>query len=217
MNSEKFFNSFLKYYDKINCSDGLQLVWAGIFERYYRNRDMDVPVYKINNPNNSPYTEESLTYFLDEAIDYFRKVMPLIDKSIQTQYLYMVKSDDIYIPMKIENKIQSCLSKIEIENMPFDVDGIEYLVSGNFNGNFDFETDGETVIVSLDFELISITLDGEYVEDEDEWDAIKDEMYDSYSDWYDNVTWNCFLILYENDNFMNRDWMGWNTGIHIIT
>ena len=153
MSSEKFFNSFLKYYDKINCSDGLQLVWTGVFERYHRNRDMDVPVYKINNPNNSPYTEESLTYFLDDAIDYFRKVMPLIDKSIQTQYLYILKSDDsIYIPMKIGNKIQSCLSKIEIVNFPFDVNGVEYLVSGNFNGDFDFETDGETVIVSLDFE-----------------------------------------------------------------
>ena len=217
MSSEKFFNSFLKYYDKINCSDGLQLVWLGVFERYHRNRDMDVPVYKINNPNNSPYTEESLTYFLDDVIDYFRKVMPLIDKSIQTQYLYILKSDDsIYIPMKIGNKIQSCLSKVEVEDQLFDAYDKEYLVSGKFDGNFDFETDGETVIVTVDFQIDSVTLDGEHIYDEEELESIKDEMYGAYSDWYDNATWHCFSNLYENDNFITKNEMGWNTGVHII-
>ena len=42
-------------------------------------------------------------------------------------------------------------------------------------------------------------------------------MYDSYSDWYDNATWPCFSNLYENDNFMTKNEMGWNTGVHIFT
>ena len=103
------------------------------------------------------------------------------------------------------------------EDQLFDVDDKEYLVSGKFDGNFNFEADGETVIVTIDFQIDSVTLDGEYINDEEELERVRDEMYDSYSDWYDNATWPCFSNLYENDNFMTKNEMGWNTGVHIFT
>lgn len=218
MNTDKFFETFLKVHDEIDCHDGLQLVWTGEFTDSYRYK-LSVPVYKIVNPNNSPYTEESLTHIMINTIDNFRKMMPIIDGSFHSQYLYGFdyQNNSVFIPMKIQNKIQSCLSKVEVEDQLFDVDDKEYLVSGKFDGNFDFETDGETVIVTVDFKIDSITLDGEYIYDEEELENVRYEMYDSYSDWYDNATWPCFSNLYENENFMTKYEMGWNTGINIFT
>lgn len=217
MNTDKFFETFLKVHDEIDCHDGLQLVWNGEFAESYRYK-LSVPIYKVVNPNNSPYTEESLSYFMIDTIDNFRKIMPIMDKSFRSQYLYRFdyQTFSVFIPIKIQNKIQSCLSKVEVEDQLFDAYDKEYLVSGKFDGDFDFETDGETVIVTVDFRIDSVTLDGENIYDEEELESIKDEMYGAYSDWYDNATWPCFSNLYENDNFMTKNEMGWNTGVRIF-
>ena len=83
MNTDKFFETFLKVHDEIDCYDGLKLVWNGEFAEAYRYK-LSVPIYKVVNPNNSPYTEESLSYIMIDTIDNFRKMMPILDDSFHS-------------------------------------------------------------------------------------------------------------------------------------
>jgi len=217
MDVTKFFEYFLKVHDEIDCHNGLKLVWNGKFEELGYVNWFKVPVFEVVNPNNSPYTEECLSIILEDTIDTFRRMVPILDSSIWTSRLYMIDSLNIYIPTKKENSIQNCLSKIEIEDESFDVEGDDYLISGKFTGDYNFESDSSTIIVVVEFEITSVTLNGEYIDDEEIIDRVKDSIYESWSEWYDAKTWHCFSNLYENDNFIQKEEMGWNTGIHLIT
>lgn len=217
MDIEFFLKEFLEHNSEIECDNGLKLIWKGETNTTkFRENEYEVPVYKVLNPNNSPYTRSSLEYYVESSLYTFRKMLPILENSIPNTFLYIVDSLDIYIPPKTEMRLTNCLGSISIEDESFTVDGQDVVISGSFTGDYEMDLDDVTVICICDFQIDSITVGGEDIYDEDEFDRIKDEIYDYDSDWFDIPTWGCLSQLYNSNNFVSKDDMGWNTGVRLI-
>lgn len=218
MNIEFFLKQFLEHNSEIECDNGLKLVWEGEFETTkYKDNEYEIPVYKVSNPNNSPYTRSALEYHVESSLYTFRKMLPILENYIPNAFLYIVDSLDIYISPKTEMRLTNCLGSISIEDESFSIDGQDVVISGSFTGDYEMDLDDVTVICICDFQIDSVTVDGEDIYyDEDEFDRIKDEIYDYDSDWFDIPTWSCLSQLYNSNNFVSKDDMGWNTGVRLI-
>jgi len=216
VNIEFFFKQFTKMNQTIDCDNGLQLIWTGgytgRFVKRFKDKE-DVPVYFINNPNDSPYTKESLLGFIDYELELFRKIMP-IDGSYITSRLCEIESDEaLYIPNRVLRNITNKLQKVKVDKSK---DPVRLI--GEFDGHFEISEDGENMYVSVDFLLSELHLNGEEIDsshsDYDDW--IDYFRYDN-RDFLENEIWTSFSELTDNKNFVNFNWMGWYSDFNIIT
>jgi hypothetical protein len=216
VNIEFFFKQFTKMNQTIDCDNGLQLIWTGgytgRFVKRFKEKE-DVPVYFINNPNDSPYTKESLLGFIDYELEIFRKIMP-IDGSYITSRLCEIESDEaLYIPNRVLRNITNKLQKVKVDKSK---DPVRLI--GEFDGHFEISEDGENMHVSVDFLLSELHLNGEEIDsshsDYDDW--IDYFRYDN-RDFLENEIWTSFSELTDNKNFVNFNWMGWYSDFNIIT
>jgi hypothetical protein len=216
VNIEFFFKQFTKMNQTIDCDNGLQLIWTGgytgRFVKRFKEKE-DVPVYFINNPNDSPYTKESLLGFIDYELELFRKIMP-IDGSYITSRLCEIESDEaLYIPNRVLRNITNKLQKVKVDKSK---DPVRLI--GEFDGHFEISEDGENMHVSVDFLLSELHLNGEEIDsshsDYDDW--IDYFRYDN-RDFLENEIWTSFSELTDNKNFVNFNWMGWYSDFNIIT
>ena len=216
VNIEFFFKQFTKIKRTINCDNGLQLIWSGDYTEKFVKRfkdKEDVPVYFINNPNDSPYTKEALTQFIESELESFRDIIP-IDGTYITSRLYKIESDeDLYIPNRVLRNITNKLKEVTVDKTK---DPVRLI--GEFNGQFYISENSEEIHVTIDFLLSELQLNGEEI----------DSSHDDYDDWidyfrYDNreiledYVWNCFEELNQNKNFYNYEWMAWYSDFDIIT
>jgi len=217
VNIELFFKQFTKMNQTIDCDNGLQLIWTGDYtgrnvSLNLRHRE-DVPVYFINNPNDSPYTKESLLAFIEDELELFRKIIP-IDGSYITNRMYDIESDEsLYIPNRVLRNITNKLQKVKVD---ISVDPVRLI--GEFDGQFEISGDDDDIHVIVDFLLSELHLNGEEI----------DSSHDDYDDWidyfrYDNrdiledEIWSSFSELNSNKNFYNYEWMSWYSDFNIIT
>jgi hypothetical protein len=216
VNIEFFFKQFTKMNQTIDCDNGLQLIWTGgytgRFVKRFKDKE-DVPVYFINNPNDSPYTKESLLGFIDYELELFRKIMP-IDGSYITSRLCEIESDEaLYIPNRVLRNITNKLQKVKVDKSK---DPVRLI--GEFDGHFEISEDDEDMHVSVDFLLSELHLNGEEIDsshsDYDDW--IDYFRYDN-RDFLENEIWTSFSELTDNKNFVNFNWMGWYSDFNIIT
>ena len=216
VNIEFFFKQFTKMNQTIDCDNGLQLIWTGgytgRFVKRFKDKE-DVPVYFINNPNDSPYTKESLLGFIDYELELFRKIMP-IDGSYITSRLCEIESDEaLYIPNRVLRNITNKLQKVKVDKSK---DPVRLI--GEFDGHFEISGNDEDMNVSVDFLLSELHLNGEEIDsshsDYDDW--IDYFRYDN-RDFLENEIWTSFSELTDNKNFVNFNWMGWYSDFNIIT
>jgi hypothetical protein len=214
---EFFFKQFTKMNQTINCENGLQLIWSGGYTgrqvgRSYDARE-DVPVYFIDNTNDSAYTKEALTQFIESKLDSFREIIP-IDGTYITSRLYEIDSEEaLFIPNKVLRNITKKLQEVTVDKS---VDPVRLI--GEFDGQFEISQDDENIHVYIDFSLSELQLNGEEI----------DSSHDDYDEWidyfrYDNrefledEIWTCFSELTNNKNFYNYEWMGWYSNFYFIT
>jgi hypothetical protein len=223
VNIDFFFKQFTKLHQTIDCKNGLQLIWKGDYKgknlnsnlRYDSNlRDFEnVPIYFINNPQDSPYTVESIEYFIEELLTSFRSIIP-IDKSYNTARLYYIESEEsLYIPNRVLRNITN-----KLQNLTIDISVDPVRLIGEFDGQFEISESAGDIHINFDFILSELHLNGEEI----------DSSHDDYDDWIDyfrydnrdileNEVWPCISELSTNKNFVNFDWMGWYTGFYFIT
>jgi len=215
VNIEFFFKQFTKMNQTIDCDNGLQLIWTGgytgRFVKRFKDKE-DVPVYFINNPNDSPYTKESLLGFIEYELELFRKIIP-IDESYITNRMYDIESDEsLYIPNRVLRNITNKLQKVKVDESK---DPVRLI--GEFDGHFEISEDGEDIYVSIEFLLSELHLNGEEI----------DSSHSDYDDWIDyfrydnrdileNEIWSSFSELTNNKNFVNFEWMAWYSDFYFI-
>ncbi len=216
VNIEFFFKQFTKMNQTINCDNGLQLIWTGGYAgkkvgRSYESRE-DVPVYFIDNTNDSPYTKEALTQFIESKLESFRDIIP-IDGSYITGRLYEIDSEEaLFIPNKVLRNITKKLQEVTVDKSK---DPVRLI--GEFDGQFEISQDDENIHVYIDFSLSELHLNGEEI----------DSSHDDYDEWidyfrYDNrefledEIWTCFSELTNNKNFVNFEWMAWYSDFYFI-
>jgi hypothetical protein len=212
MDIDYFFESFLEHSPEIECRHGLRLVWTGEFaDRYWGA----VPVFRIENPEDSPYTFEALSGEIEDALFDFKKMIPL-KQGIRLNSLYEFDQNqpDMYIPTRISKEIKNCLRNTKVDKSR---DPIRLI--GGFDGDFEFSVEeSEMINVNIDFLMDKMLLDGEEIDgshkDYDDW--VDYFRYDN-RDFIENEIWSCFDELSTNKNFVNFDWMGWYTNFYIIT
>lgn len=217
VNIEFFFKQFTKMNQTINCDNGLQLIWTGGYAgkqvgRSYESRE-DVPVYFIDNTNDSPYTKEALTQFIESRLESFRDIIP-IDGTYITNRLYEIESDEaLYIPNRVLRNITKKLQEVTVNK---ESDPVRLI--GEFDGQFEISENDDEIHVNIDFLLSELHLNGEEI----------DSSHDDYDDWidyfrYDNreileeYVWDCFEELNQNKNFYNYQWMAWYSDFYFIT
>lgn len=216
VNIEFFFKQFTKINQTINCENGLQLIWTGgytgRFVKRFKDKE-DVPVYFINNPNDSPYTKEAISSFIESELESFRDIIP-IDGTYITNRLYEIESDEaLYIPNRVLRNITKKLQEVTVNK---ESDPVRLI--GEFDGQFEISENGDEIHVNIDFLLSELHLNGEEI----------DSSHDDYDDWidyfrYDNreileeYVWDCFEELNQNKNFYNYQWMAWYSDFNIIT
>jgi hypothetical protein len=216
VNIEFFFKQFTKMNQTIDCDNGLQLIWTGgytgRFVKRFKDKE-DVPVYFINNPNDSPYTKESLLGFIEYELELFRKIIP-IDESYITNRMYDIESDEsLYIPNRVLRNITNKLQKVKVDESK---DPVRLI--GEFDGHFEISENGDDMHVIVDFLLSELHLNGEEI----------DSSHSDYDDWIDyfrydnrdileNEIWSSFSELTNNKNFVNFEWMVWYSDFNIIT
>ena len=217
VNIEFFFKQFTKINQTINCENGLQLIWTGgytgRFVKRFKDKE-DVPVYFINNPNDSPYTKEAISSFIESELESFRDIIP-IDGTYITNRLYEIESEEaLYIPNRVLRNITNELKKIKIDKSK---DPVRLI--GEFDGHFEISGgDDEDMHVSVDFLLSELHLNGEEIDsshsDYDDW--IDYFRYDN-RDFLEEEIWSSFSELNSNKNFYNDEWMAWYGDFNIIT
>jgi hypothetical protein len=212
MDIDYFFEAFLEHSPEIECRHGLRLVWTGEFaDRYWGA----VPVFRIENPEDSPYTFEALSGEIEDALFDFKKMIPL-KQGIRLNSLYEFDQNqpDMYIPTRISKEIKNCLRDTKVDKSR---DPIRLI--GGFDGDFEFSVEeSEMINVNIDFLMDKMLLDGEEIDgshkDYDDW--VDYFRYDN-RDFIENEIWSCFDELSTNNNFVNFNWMGWYTNFYIIT
>ena len=212
MDIDYFFESFLDHNHEIECYHGLKLVWTGEYANSHRG---SIPIFRIENPEDSPYTFEALSGEIEEALSDFKKMIPL-KQGIRLNSLYEFDQTqpDMYIPTRISKKIKNCLRETKVDKSK---DPIRLI--GGFDGDFEFSArESEMIDVNIDFLMDKMLLDGEEIDgshkDYDGW--IDYFRYDN-RDFIEDEIWSCFNELTDNKNFVNFQWMGWYTNFYIIT
>jgi hypothetical protein len=213
MDIDYFFEAFLDHSPEIECHHGLKLVWTGEFANRYWGA---VPVFRVENPEDSPYTFEALSAEMEVALYDFKKMIPL-QRSIKLDLLYEFDQTqpDMYIPTRVSKKIRNCLRETKVDKSR---DPIRLI--GGFDGDFEFSSsvDSEMINVNIDFLMDKMLLDGEEIDgshkDYDDW--VDYFRYDN-RDFLEDEIWSCFDELSTNKNFYNYEWMGWYTNFYIIT
>ena len=212
MDIDYFFESFLDHNHEIECYNGLKLVWTGEYANRYWGA---VPVFRIENPEDSPYTFAALSAEMEVALYDFKKMIPL-QSSIKLNLLYEFNQTqpDMYIPTRISKKIKNCLRETKVDKSR---DPIRLI--GGFDGDFEFSVEeSEMINVNIDFLMDKMLLDGEEIDgshkDYDDW---VDYFRYENRDFIEDEIWSCFDELSTNKNFYNYEWMGWYTNFYIIT
>jgi len=210
MKVEKYVDYIVKMIPEFEL-EGLRIYWSG---EYYENYRVDrVPIYKVDNPNNIPFTKMAISAEIEERISTIQKFLPYID--IAPMFLYYLYCDDLYIPQKTLNKISKCLKGSKFEKMKeFSIDGLrkEFLVKCSFDGNFSILVDSESIEWNVNFSIDEAVL---YYDGEVEVLSKKDSReitLDLYEDYIENEIWDCiqdYFILFIL--FVNFDFMGWYT------
>lgn len=210
MKVEKYVSYILKMIPEFEF-EGLRVYWTG---EYHKNYRVDkVPIYKIDNPNNIPFTKAAISSEIEDRISTIKKLLPYID--VRTTFLYYLHCDDLYIPQKTINKISKCLKGKKFEKMKeFYIDSLnkEFLVKCSFDGNFSISVDSDSIEWNVDFSIDEAVLyyDGEVeILDESDSDNLTKDLYE---DDIENEIWDCIQDdLGGNKAFVNFDFMGWYT------
>ena len=210
MKVEKYVDYIVKMIPEFEL-EGLRIYWSG---EYYENYRVDrVPIYKVDNPNNIPFTKIAISAEIEERISTIQKFLPYID--IAPMFLYYLYCDDLYIPQKTLNKISKCLKGSKFEKMKeFSIDGLrkEFLVKCSFDGNFSILIDSEAIEWNVNVSIDEAVL---YYDGEVEVLSKKDTReitLDLYEDYIENEIWDCIQEdIGENKAFVNFDFMGWYT------
>lgn len=219
MELQKFFKLLPSFVKDINVDDITIKHTGNYIETLYSKRyKVEVPVYTIENPNNLPYTKESLTTWL--AGEYLR-FQRFVGETIGGPITYFIEFDesvkDIYIPQEIKQEISQCLKSKKFNKVAWrNPESIR--VIGEFKEYNSFDSEDDRVIWSVDFKPHRIEIvdeNGEFKKEvsKSEYDYIFETLREDM-DFFEERIWVCVQSnLTSQKTFIDFNWMSWYTHV----
>ena len=218
MKLQKFFKLLPDFIKDINV-EGIIIKHTGEFitTPYSRRYEVEVPVYTIENPNDLPYTKESLTTWLSEEYLGFQKFVGTFGGPIA----YFVEFDnsvkDIYIPKQIKEEIDNCLESKNFNKVAWrNPESIR--VIGEFKRYNTFDTEDDRIIWQVDFKPHRIEIvdeSGVFKKEvsKSDYDYIFETLREDI-EFFENNIWSCIQYKLANrKTFIDFDWMSWYTHV----
>ena len=218
MKLQKFFKLLPDFIKDINV-EGIIIKHTGEFitTPYSRRYEVEVPVYTIENPNDLPYTKESLTTWLSEEYLGFQKFVGTFGGPIT----YFVEFDnsvkDIYIPKQIKEEIDNCLESKDFNKVAWrNPENIR--VIGEFKRYNAFDTEDDRIIWQVDFKPHRIEIvdeSGVFKKEvsKSDYDYIFETLREDI-EFFENNIWSCIQYKLANrKTFIDFDWMSWYTHV----
>ena len=218
MKLQKFFKLLPDFIKDINV-EGIIIKHTGEFitTPYSRRYEVEVPVYTIENPNDLPYTKESLTTWLSEEYLGFQKFVGTFGGPIT----YFVEFDnsvkDIYIPKQIKEEIDNCLESKDFNKVAWrNPESIR--VIGEFKRYNTFDTEDDRIIWQVDFKPHRIEIvdeSGVFKKEvsKSDYDYIFETLREDI-EFFENNIWSCIQYKLANrKTFIDFDWMSWYTHV----
>lgn len=219
MELQKFFKLLPSFVKDINV-DGIIIKHTGNYiETLYSKRyKVEVPVYTIENPNNLPYTKESLTTWLAEEYLSFQRFVNILAGGPITYFVEFDESvKDIYIPKEIQQEISQCLKSKKFNKVAWrNPESIR--VIGEFKEYNSFDSEDDRVIWSVDFkphriEIVDESGETKRVVEKSEYDYIFEVLREDM-DFFEEKIWVCVQSnLTSQKTFIDFDWMSWYTHV----
>lgn len=171
---------------------------------------VSVPALKIINPENIPFSYNSLIEFLENE---YKLLNNILDSKLDSDTINMLiyiddfYGDEYYIPQNLENELKTCIHKHEAVITYKTKDHIyklviEYII----DEEFDMEWHYDDFRIGLTIKLKNLTINGKpYNENDVEriiYDIAADEPY-----YFEEPIWDCIHeYLQKYRVFINTDW-----------
>jgi hypothetical protein len=183
------------------------------------NEMVTVPILKIKNPNNIPFSYYALSDLLTtelEVVEDFANVHILPYKHASLIILNNFDERDFYIPEENKKKLRKCLNTDTVEIKFRDNNSIIYTIYGKYivDDNFEmyWESD-ENFKIEITFKIEKIFVDDlvrkvhHFMENYDDMvHLVYDIKYDN-SELFENPVWDCIIEnLGQYKTMINRDW-----------
>lgn len=180
--------------------------------------DVDVPVIEILNPNDIPFSYNSLHDLFSTEISTVNRFTNTFDEDYLIEKSFSFEdfnTGDFYIPSRVESKLFKCLNNNSVE-IKYRAMSIIYTIKGDFIVDNDFEfywNDYESINVYCKFKITSIFVDDlssnnfYSMVDGDEMVDLVNQIYFQDSSVFEGSIWYCFEdTLFEYPTFINREW-----------
>jgi hypothetical protein len=178
-----------------------------------------VPILKIKNPNNIPFSYYALIDLLDEelkTVEHFANISILPYKRISLIVFNNFDKGDFYIPEENEKKLRKCLNTDTVEVKYRDNNSIIYTIYGKYIVDDNFEMyweSSESFRIDITFEIEKIFVDDlvrkvhHFMKNYDEMvHLVYDIKYDN-DELFENPVWDCIIEnLGQYKTMINRDW-----------
>lgn len=213
----KTYNTFFKYWDFY----GITLINSGKKTSVSINGfDYQVPLIKIHNPNNLPYTTANLKHSFKDL--FLETVQSLSSTDIShTRLIELIKfdgeNDDIYYfylntdnLKKIKDCIQDTIGTIKYRSR----ENIIYTIKGRYDSSdmdLYMEDYGEILVMDIGFETKSIYVDNletrnNYMMDSDEFDEFIDFIKYEDRSLFEDPIWPCVKPNMDLLTFLDTNW-----------
>jgi hypothetical protein len=183
------------------------------------NEIVKVPILKIKNPNNIPFSYYSLSELLTTELEVVGDFANVSIISYQLPSLIVLNDfnkGEFYIPEENEKKLRKCLNTDTVEIKFRDNNSIIYTIYGKYIVNNDFEMyweSSDVFKIDITFKIEKIFVDDlvrkvhHFMENYDEMvHLVYDIKYDN-DELFENPVWDCIIEnLGQYKTMINRDW-----------
>jgi hypothetical protein len=183
------------------------------------NEIVKVPILKIKNPNNIPFSYNSLITLLDDELGIVGDFANVSIISYQRPLLIVLNDfnrGDFYIPEENEKKLRKCLNTDTVEIKFRDNNNIIYTIYGKYIVNNDFEMyweSSDVFKIDITFKIEKIFVDDlvrkvhHFMENYDDMvHLVYDIRYDN-SEVFENPVWDCITNnLGKYKTMISSDW-----------
>lgn len=223
MTNQRFFELLPSFIGDFNVG-GITIKHTGKFitNELSKKYDVEVPVFGMENPNDLPYTQNSLRGHLSEEFQKFRHFIGHsgLGLSIMNFIEFDDSVKDIYIPKKIMEEIGNCLVSKDF-NKVYKFDDEKFRIIGKFKRISEIGIDGDNIYWQVYFKTHRIEIvdyNSEFTKkvDESDYDNYFDTLRSTYGFFEDEI-WDCLRFkLSDQTTFVDFDWMSWYTNINHV-
>jgi len=189
------------------------------------DKSFGVPVFKISNTKNIPFSYSSLIDLIGTQLEELNKITSANLNPLLLEKLIMIENfeqGDFYIPEELIERFKNCADGLRetvflrTREFNFEADVI-YLIDDDFDYYWE---DSESFRIDISLKVLSVKLKNniydkeETILDKSEMISAVHNMYSEEPFIFENPIWDCISdIFVEYETFLNTEWQYVNVSI----